>query len=82
MKHTKGEWELSKFHNGVHIYCGGKKIASIWNALFSIREVEANAKLIAAAPDLLRACEIMFHGSNINLDQKVMLDTTIKNATK
>jgi hypothetical protein len=51
-KHTKGPWSLIK-QNGCNLY-GGKSPSSDWfifeNAL------EKDAKLIAAAPDLLEAC--------------------------
>ena len=57
MKHTKGIWITEKFHNGYHIYSLGKKICSIWNSLFTDHEAQSNAKLIAAAPELLKACQ-------------------------
>lgn len=56
-KHTPGPWEVEKFHNGIHIWVGVKKLCSIWSALFPDSEIKANAKLIAAAPMTLKEME-------------------------
>lgn len=59
MTHTKGPW--SYIGNGDVVaksdkYCGGEKdIASVFLTVND--EDEANARLIAAAPDLLKALE-------------------------
>lgn len=52
MSHTKGEWETL----GRTIQVGNRNIASIW-AKKRRGESDANARLIAAAPNLLEACE-------------------------
>ena len=52
-KHTPGPWRYSKAHKDVISMCGGIKkdvICEIVN--------EANARLIAAAPDLLEAAQL------------------------
>jgi len=70
MKHTKGEWEW--FDNGQYLEVRGSESLSPNIAIFTISrqdhhdfdeddiceklEAIANAKLIAAAPDLLEAC--------------------------
>lgn len=63
MKHTKGEWEITGYageHDeaGASIKCNGEFICCTshlkdnnWS------EYEANAQLIASAPDLLEAAE-------------------------
>lgn len=49
-KGTKGEWDLTKFRN---VYGDGKMICAT-QSNFTEEEEIANAKLIAAAPDLLQ----------------------------
>jgi len=58
MEHTKGEWIATR---GSHSYpleitTETKTIAQV-EARKTIIETDANARLIAAAPDLLAACE-------------------------
>ena len=59
MNHTKGEWIATR---GSHSYpleitTETKTIAQI-ETRWKIEETDANARLIAAAPDLLAACEL------------------------
>ncbi len=63
-KGTKAKTEIQRFHNGYHIWLNGKKICSVWDSLFTPEEVKANAKLIAAAPQLLEALELIMSVSN------------------
>ena len=51
MKHTKGEWNVGKYEQGLTIYGGGgsNKLGIVAIDLFN-NEQEANAKLMAAAP--------------------------------
>ncbi len=51
-KHTKGEWKVV----GKWIKSGNKIIATLW-AKKNPKQEQANARLIAAAPDLLRALQ-------------------------
>jgi hypothetical protein len=58
-RHTPGPWELKPVHGGVP----GRRAIYACNALgekFICAEPydEANARLIAAAPDLLEACKL------------------------
>jgi len=55
-KHTQGEWKFEMPHFTYHITCNGKSIVQIIPTQEQ-QEYEANAKLIAAAPDLLVALE-------------------------
>ena len=64
MKHTKGKWEYSKVANFSDtlvsfINCGEVAIAQTRTNTYNStkEETEANARLIASAPDLLKACE-------------------------
>lgn len=67
-KHTKGEWEVREIYSGAYLVGTGqieyidtkgvrrqgyKQIANIGGNYFPIEQAEANAKLIAAAPDML-----------------------------
>ena len=62
MEHTKGNWRISRYHSQPHheIYvhfddgtC--QRVACLEDFL---PETEENARLIAAAPDLLAACKL------------------------
>ena len=73
MKHTKGPWATDKLPHGIAISHGkngritflhnhiddymGYRCGSICSQNKTQEEVEANANLIAAAPELLEACE-------------------------
>jgi hypothetical protein len=68
MKHTPGPWTLQKHYNHANephqelfsrIGIAHKPLARLYpDCAFSGPEDEANAHLIAAAPDLLAACKI------------------------
>lgn len=61
-QHTKGEWVIEQHHPSIYV-CSGYKgfvIAEVTNQQISHfigndEEAQANAKLIAAAPDMLEA---------------------------
>ena len=61
MKHTKGPWELQKITNGYRIITNGIYTMNLdgpWYPSPAQAEAfEANARLIAAAPELLEAAE-------------------------
>jgi hypothetical protein len=65
-KHTPGPWEVSGFpkSEGFSILTGkGRCVAERYPAAVSEKEgeeMEANARLIAAAPELLKACKAAF----------------------
>lgn len=61
-KHTPGPWEVKKYETRTSVVgADGTKVLSITNQYFK-GETEANARLIAAAPDLLEELEnIIFH---------------------
>lgn len=54
-KHTPGPWEVRPNYNSPRnaIMCGGQRIAVIGETSLRDGDPEANAHLIAAAPDLL-----------------------------
>lgn len=57
-KHTAGEWQTSKTVNDITIHSEGKDVALVYQYSRSVDEEEAtaNARLIAAAPELLSNC--------------------------
>lgn len=59
MKHTPRLWEIGRATEipmwRVEIKCGSHVVAAAYGS--TIDEAEVNARLIAAAPDLLAACE-------------------------
>ena len=90
MKHTKGKWECSEVMNFsdelvAFINSGELPIAQTRGSTpdgRTVEEITANAKLIAAAPELLRACKGAlvlheFHGF-----ERRALKTAIKKATE
>ena len=88
-KHTQGEWEISKNQNqGVRINVGSDpiKMTTICSLSGSPREeeVNANAKLIAAAPDMLDALIKIKEIGGFSSDGKIgiLINNAIKKATK
>lgn len=89
VKHTPGPWVKGKFGQ---LYGASGRQVGVWDAgiarVSRDAEAEANARLIAAAPELLAACEEMIgtlwfkspHGSDvINADAyKQMTDAIAK----
>ena len=64
-KHTQGEWIKSTSsmdnHNTIWITCNQQPVCGIKRfnqGVEQIKQAEANAKLIASAPDLLEALQI------------------------
>ncbi len=57
-KHTQGEWFVSNHNNELKVRARNTMMGTVCtiNTLFE-DEAEANAKLIASAPDLLEALE-------------------------
>ena len=71
--HTKGKWTVA--NSGGKVIVGGmmhpKTIATLETTPLKITpEIEANARLIAAAPELLDACKMMFEA----LDNRGQID--------
>lgn len=54
-KFTSGEWN-NYLHDG-NVYCGGIVVANCYSSFISPASIKANAALISAAPDLLRALQ-------------------------
>jgi hypothetical protein len=58
MPHTPGPWTISKNADGWSILAETSEIAMVGTSTSHIEaEKEANARLIAAGPDLLEACK-------------------------
>lgn len=83
MKHTPGPWK----HDGEIIYSGNYTLNNGWTNHATIAKVEdranweANARLIAAAPDLLDACKhlnaVCFDFAECNANGKTEFDTDV-----
>ena len=69
MKHTPGPWVTENDHIVVRNYDGKltrlDSIAKVFPDFPLSDEAIANARLIAAAPDLLDALKVMLHGEEI-----------------
>jgi hypothetical protein len=52
--YTKGEWSVFDWHTRIEVLCGGRVVASLDESDFTLNEDEANAHLIAAAPELYK----------------------------
>lgn len=89
-KHTKGPWRTIDVRDSTHVYditTDGKSIATIWQynkgqKVIDAFEQQANARLIAAAPELLEALHelIMTDYKGINARAKAL--AAIDKATK
>lgn len=62
-KYTQGKWEVGqKCHDGIRIEVDGKcSVANVWGD-----NNEANAQLIASAPELLKALERLVERIDVN----------------
>ncbi len=69
--HTPGPWKVK---SGTEVYARETPIADAWTFSSSIKVGKANAKLIAAAPDLLEALEACLEA----LPQESSLPNTIE----
>ena len=104
-KHTKGNWEVRtavpdenrniKIKTGDVISVGVKSNSSTWHVAIALcgfkdnPECHANAKLIAAAPDLLEACMAvkklnlhLYKDGTIGHDVYMQIRAAIKKATE
>ncbi len=74
MKHTQGTWETKKeSSNRFALNVEGDAIGFVYfyEPAVSVKEAKANARLIAAAPELLEACkeswELLQEVANMNI---------------
>lgn len=88
MNHTKGEWVIrNEQNNGLFVALGdGDAIAKVFkeNNTVTLKEANANAKLIAAAPELLEALQYLkdvFRNDMIPKSAMDKIDNAIQKAT-
>jgi len=72
-------WNQSK-KNGRIVECSGVKIATC-HAATPAPDAWRHAQLIAAAPDLLEACEAYYYGRKENRECEAMMRAAIAKAT-
>lgn len=80
-KHTQGNWDVTAIYNNPlsddKLYIINKGSST------SLKEMQANAKLIAAAPDLLEALQAMIDGKERDFSKLVeKAQAAIKKATE
>ena len=81
-KHTQGKWELQKDNCIINIY-GGAIICQMGSANNNDVEKEANAKLIASAPELLEALQCAYlNCKNLTPEADDFIKSVILKATK
>jgi hypothetical protein len=62
MNHTQGPWDYESFALSEEIVSNDKVIATVYSRHCTFpEEMRANARLIAAAPDLLEALQELYH---------------------
>ena len=80
--HTEGPW---RNHDGKHIVArSGKVVVLIKTPRWHARtpETDANANLVAMAPDMLDMLRYLARAAHIDDDDRVTLDGLIKDATE
>ena len=75
MKHTKGQWQVDSCNVRTTILSNEKQVCNLFNVA---EETEANAKLIAAAPELLETLSQVEAVIRYNDDVSYMLSTIQK----
>lgn len=82
-KHTQGEWAVNKYGSVVDSKDRTIKVSGICIAGHTDEEVEANTKLIAAAPELLQILSeiVTPHGFNTQSSLKERALNIIAKAT-
>ena len=68
--HTKGNWICKKNTDGSWVVMSGDIVVAVFNRKDHPEWNESNARLIAAAPELLEACKMMFEA----LDNRGQID--------
>lgn len=56
-RHTPGPWQANKRHNGWDVYAPDKRVVAEIYRVAEPEICEANARLVAAAPELLEAAK-------------------------
>lgn len=65
MTHTQGKWEIKSDPESILIHSPSGAISYIPHAGKAVEEHEANAKLIAAAPELLEALTMLIEETEL-----------------
>lgn len=80
MKHTKKPWRISRNKEGkpVHIMSEGEATGFIAMIPFEHEHAEGNARLIAAAPELLSNLENLLAAIEAGVSTQIMIDCSSK----
>lgn len=80
-KGTKGEWLIDNNYKGMILTeKGGYKPNAMLNTMCSDIELEANAKLISCAPDMLEELKYILTNYDLGVTDKYRLESLIKKA--
>lgn len=78
--HTPAPWIVKENGTMVCVYAGGFNVAAIGSKNCPEDNAPANARLIAAAPDLLAACQTILADCWMNHDETEMVKAAIAKA--
>lgn len=76
-KHTKGKWEIG--NDGLSIYGNNMFLCRLCDDVAWTDEAQANARVIAAAPDMLEVLEYICNFYSDNIDSMPVSFQTVVN---
>ena len=79
-KHTPGPWKIRSFYNQDIVYINAEDDKGFGIAEILGENKEANARLIASAPELLEACKVILDadmGKSLPKSYRTMLEQAI-----
>ena len=79
--HTPGTWKVVRSPQGTMVFARTGKVAIVIHWPFSIKVKEANAHLIAAAPDMLEALRDVIERTDITSEPRKVVLAAIAKAT-
>lgn len=79
-QHTPGPWMIGPAVDSRKVFQGDTVIAEAWPITINMAEAHANARLIAAAPELLAACEMALADESTANTVAIVLRATILKA--
>lgn len=80
-QHSKGPWAAGKGGYADRVYDGNDPMATVCEIYYGSRsreEIAANRRLIAAAPDLLRTCEVILRKDSIDGERVYLRELVLR----